>query len=640
MKRDFPLGRVEHFRRRATGVFLILVALFGWAFASLFSLQVLNSEKSLLALTRKESSLFRRGRGTIVDRKGRDLAVSIDLPSVYADPKFIKDKRETALLLGKALGVKPDDIYRKLVSNPNSRFVWIARQIPQKKGKKVAELIREGKLKGVRIIKETKRFYPRGSLAASVIGFVGRDNRGLEGIEYYYDDYLVGKITRYEMDRSFGASVLKVAGVFGTDSVMTLTIDEVLQNICEEELRKGVVEFNARSGMAVMLHPHTGEILAMAVYPSYDPNAPLKYPPSRRRNKTITDAFEPGSSFKPVIMASLLNDGLISDSSTFECKGYIDIAGERIRCVGVHGTVTPDDIIRLSCNVGQIEASLRMPRGRLYWYLRQFGFGTRLGVDLPGEAPGILRPPSKWTLFDQATISIGQGVGVTALQLASAYQVFANEGVLMRPFVVKNVRTADGDVLFENSPRPLREVIQPSTAYRITKYLVDVITDGTGKKASVEGYTVAGKTGTAQKSGKWGYIEGAYVATFAGFAPAFSPKAVLVVVLDEPHPEYLAGETAAVIFSRIMSQALEYLGATTGEAILPKGNVSPPPLPSFPPGVIPDFRGLTMREALELARGRGIRIEFRGFGGVVVSQSPEPGSSCGDNSTVVLRMSG
>ncbi len=635
---------MDQFRKRATVVFLLTIAFFGVAFASLFSLQVLNTEKSLLYLTKKSENFYRRGRGTIVDRKGRDLAVSVDLPSVYADPKFIKENvknsKKMASLLSEVLDEDAETIYRKITSNPDSRFVWIARQVPQEKGRKLKKLIDSGVLKGIRIIQETKRFYPKGTLAANVIGFVGRDNRGLEGLEYYYDDYLTGKITRYEMDKSFGASVLKVAGVFGTDATMQITIDEVLQSICEEELKKGVLEFNARSGMAVMLHPNTGEVLAMAVYPSYDPNHPSKYPAYRRRNRTITDIFEPGSSFKPVVMSALLNDGLVSDSSTFECKGYIDIAGERIRCSGIHGLVTPDDIIRESCNVGQIEASMRMVKGRMYWYIRQFGFGSKSGIDLPGEASGILRPPSKWTPFDRATISIGQGIGVTALQLASAYQVFANEGVLMKPFIVKKVVTSGGDVIFENSPKPVREVIQPSTAYRITRYLVDVVRNGTGVKAAVEGYTVAGKTGTAQKSGKWGYIEGAYVATFAGFAPAFSPRVVLVVVLDEPRPEYLAGETAAVIFSRIMKQALEYLGAATGEAILPRGSVSPPPLPVSPPGVVPDFRGLTMREALELARGRNIHLEFEGCGGVVVSQSVAPGSRYEDNVTVILKMSG
>lgn len=549
----------------------------GWlllALARLYWLQVEQHDHYLgKALEQQREVLtLDAPRGTIYDARGRELAVSIEALSVVADPMYIQrlatppedpdddrqplDIDELATQLAVVLGQSKTKVRAQLDSD--KRFVWIERKVDRPVAKRVEAL----GLPGIDLLPESKRYYPMGTLAAQVIGYVGTDNQGLAGLEAHFDATVSTEKGRSTVLRDGRAGNLVYPGLGRSEARpgrdLHLTIDSVLQNIVERELAAGVESSNAKSGQAVMLDPRTGAVLAMASVPTFDPNRWNQYPKQTWRNPPVQDAYEPGSTFKMVTLAAALESGHVDPLLPIHCgNGVFRFAG--IRPINDHksfGELTVREIIAKSSNVGAIHLGRFAGEDLLYSTIRRFGFGEKTQIDLPGESAGQLRNADRWSQTDPFYISFGQGVGVTALQLANAFAAVANDGRRLRPHVVR--RVGDRDV---GRQEVLGLVAAPSTVRQVKTILEQVVIDGTATAASLDGYRAAGKTGTAQKAlpGR-GYVDGRYVASFVGFAPLERPQVVLLVALDEPLPRYHGGEVAAPIFHDIVQEALLYMG--------------------------------------------------------------------------------
>lgn len=486
-------------------------------------------------------------RGFITDRGGEKLALSLETYSIYARPSEIERKKRTAQTLSNTLNMPYETILKQI--NSSRPFVWVQRQVDVKYNESLEQL----DIEGIYLEKEFKRYYPFKGLASHVIGFAGVDQRGLEGIEYHFDDALLPK---------------RVEGKTGTvptyrrGYTVVLTIDRYIQEIVEEELEAAYGSTGARLISAIVMHPATGEILAVANKPSYDLNRFNQYSDDIKRNKAITDSFEPGSTFKIFVAATLMNQGLVNETDTFVCNGSIDVHDVTIHDTDMHGELDFREVLERSCNVGMIKSVDRIDISSLYEQLRSFGFGEPTGVNLPGEARGILRKPKDWSGISKYMIAIGQEVSVTPLQLISAASALANDGILMQPRIVKRIEKPDGSILKEYNPIQLRRVVNEEKADSILDILVGVLSDrGTGYKARLEGYNVAGKTGTAQIADtvKGGYMDGQFYASFVGYLPVPDPKIVILVTLDRPVGESYGGQTAAPIFKNIVERIAPYL---------------------------------------------------------------------------------
>lgn len=578
-------------------------------------------------------------RGTIFDARGRRLAVSVEVASIAAHPAGLEDPRTAATSMAEILGLDREKLLRKLTSKRS--FVWVARKVDQPR----ADAVRELKLKGIEFLPESKRYYPMRTLAAQVLGYVGTDNHGLEGLEYLYDDTVATEKGRRTVLLD-GLNGTVMYPNMDTDDArpgedLHLTLDAALQNIVEQELAKGVESSNAKSGQAVMLDPNTGAIMAMASYPTYDPNRFAKYPKNTWRNAPVMDSFEPGSTFKMITLAAALEAGKVDPFETYFCgNGRIVIGRTSIRDHTPFGDLTIREVMAKSSNVGAIKLGRAAGRERLYSTIEAFGFGRPSGVDLPSEGGGLLRPLDRWSPITPAYVSFGQGISVTNLQLANAFAAIANGGSLLKPYVVDsigNTRTAEERREVVGLP------ISPSSVRQVRSMLETVVVDGTAKAAGLEGYRAAGKTGTAQKAGRNGYAANRYVAGFVGFAPVSNPALVLSIAIDEPWPRYHGGEAAAPIFSAIAQQTLLYLGIPPDRlapgrewlADPPEGDVQRPQvqLASMrrperrpqPEGTMPDFKGLSAREAVLLSSELGLDVAFDGHG-AVSKQRPEAGT--------------
>jgi len=485
-------------------------------------------------------------RGFIMDRNGERLAFSLQTYSVYARPKEIESKKEVARKIAPLLNTDYQTILSLL--NRKKPFIWLMRQVDPVQAKNLENI----NIQGIYLEKEYKRYYPFGNLASHIIGFSGVDNTGLEGIEYYFDSVLLPSLRETEESGTFN---------FQRGGNVVLTIDRYVQEIVEEEIQKAMEETKARRVTVIVMNPKTGEILAMANKPDYDLNNFINYTEEVKRNKAITDIFEPGSTFKIFIASILLDKGIVDQNEIFLCKGAIKVEGVVIRDSGIHGELSFREVLERSCNVGMIKAVSRIDRYELYDNLRAFGFGTPTGINLAGEASGILRNPASWSGISKYEISIGQEVAVTSLQLISAASAIANNGILMQPRIVKLVEDPHGKVLKEYKPLEIRRVISEDTASKMLAILKGVLSEsGTGYKAAVEGYAIAGKTGTAQIADnvKGGYLEGQFYASFVGFVPVPDPRIVVLVTLDRPLGEVYGGQTAAPVFRKIVSRIGPY----------------------------------------------------------------------------------
>ncbi len=632
-------------------ILLVLVFLFvayGAIFARAFYIQVIEG----VELERKARNQHQKTirveskRGEIFDRNLEELAVSIKVDSVFARSGAIDSPARVARAAARALSMSRTGIERKLRSH--RRFEWIKRQVD------LTDRQREilSRLEGIGIVKESRRYYPNGPLAANLLGFVGVDSKGLEGVELLYDRFLRGGSRRIRGEKDAKGRVMLFEDINrrvpleGMDVV--LTIDKTIQYITEKALSRGVKASGAKSGMAIVMDPFTGEVLAMAVYPTYDPNHIERFRPPDWRNRAITDIFEPGSTFKIFPLAAALEEGVVEPNDIFYCEnGTYRVADRTFHDVKRFGWLSVAQIIKYSSNIGIAKVGALLGERRLYRYLRAFGFGTKTGIDLPGESRGLLPHYSTWSGVTINTMSFGHGVSVTGIQLVTALSAIANGGFLMKPFVVKSIKDPYGNVVLESNPVILRRVISGDTAKTVTRILKGVTRHGgTGVRAAIEGFEVAGKTGTAQKPDleRGGYKKGAYIASFLGFAPADTPRLAVLVSIDEPEKHFAGGIVAAPVFKEIVSQSLAYLGVFPAEKVRsgPRVMKASVDIPAVGRGdepvstsVMPDLRGMSMRRVLRLATAMSMDVDIRGSGRAFM-QRPGPGKRVDPGSTVTV----
>ena len=571
-------GEKKHIRVRIIIVGSVFSLFFTAICAKAVYLQVVRgSWLSEKAANQYEVSCRSYGkRGTIYDANLKELAISIDVTSIAAHPPKIENARATAKSLSSVLTINRKSLARKLASN--KKFVWIKRKVTPKE----AEAVKNLNITGVDFITEHKRFYPNKTLAAQVLGFTNIDDHGVEGLEFYFNDYLQGSASQYTilkdaLGRGFDAE--KTAGLNFKGNNLVLTIDSVIQYITEKALEEAVKEFSAKSGIAIVMAPKTGAILAMAHYPFFNPNAIKNFSQNIWRNRIITDPFEPGSTMKIFAAASAIETGSCSPNSIFYCEnGAYKVGKHVIHDTHEHGWLSLQQIIKYSSNIGAVKFSAITGPKSLYKTLRDFGFGAKTEIDCPGETAGILAPYKQWTKIDAGTISFGQGISVSALQLISATSAIANRGVLMKPYMVQAITDQNGQLIKSFGPRKVKRVISEKTARTLAMIMKTVITEGgTGVNAALEGYSVCGKTGTAQKIDEQGkYAPGKYISSFIGFLPEKMPKAVILVVIDEPEKQHYGSIVAAPVFKKIAQKTLNYMNirpkSNTGKLIVSLNN--------------------------------------------------------------------
>ncbi|HHY47357.1 MAG TPA: stage V sporulation protein D [Firmicutes bacterium] len=620
--------------RKRVAALLLLVGLFAAILEGrLFYLQVIRCDyyRKLALDQRLYPVPVDARRGTIRDRMGRELAVSVSADSIYAVPAEVKSPEATASALSKALGLPKSEIAEKITRKQAT--VWIERKVDAEKAAAVKQL----KLPGIGFTEKGQRFYPKGSLAAHVLGIAGIDNQGLEGVELKYDQYLAGRRGEIQAERDAAGREIPggihrfVPPVEGYD--LYLTLDEVIQYIVERELDQAMRDTRSKRGIVVAMDPKTGGVLAMASRPTYDPNRYSAYPEINRRNIAVTDVYEPGSTFKIVTAAAALNEGVVRPDTPFFDPGFIKVEDRYVRCwlAGGHGSQTFVEAVENSCNPVFASLGLKLGKERFYRYIRAFGFGEATGIDFPGEAAGMLQPEKRVGLVEIANISFGQGISVTPIQLLSALCAIANGGVLMKPRLVEKIVDQNGNVVKEFPPVQVRQVISPDTARELTSILESVVVNGSGTRAQIKGYRVAGKTGTAEKpeAGRYGEKR---VSSFLGFAPVESPRIAVLVVLDEPNCGVAyGGVIAAPVFKNIVEDSLRYLkvpGMVPHDA---KGQEE-----ERKEVQVPDVRGLTFAEARDVLQARGLPARTEGAGEKVVEQIPKPGASVPEGTHVIL----
>jgi cell division protein FtsI/penicillin-binding protein 2 len=541
---------------------LLWVALIGFR---LYQLQVLDHERYVRKAHQQQQRVVRLDppRGTIYDAAGRELAVSVQVDSAFAVPAEIADGDRPAFARAIARACPDVDAARLEAQIGGGReFIWVARKLDPP----VAAALRRLHLPGMHFVAESKRYYPMRELASQVLGYVGTDNHGLAGLELVYDAVITGKPGVRTVLRDARRGTAVSPDLFFTEPQsggdLHLTLDATVQHMVERELQRVVEQRQARRGSAVFLDPETGAVLAMASFPTFDPNEFERYPAASWRNRTIMDAYEPGSTFKVITAAAALESGLVHSDDLFDCgMGSIVLYGITIRDHKRYGILPFADVIAKSSNVGVIRAALIIGGDRLYNTIRGFGFGRPTGIDLAGESAGILHPLAHWGPMTKAYVAFGQGVSVTPLQLAAAVTAVANGGRLLQPYVVDTVRR---DALVERrhlQPKLVERPISPATAAEVKRLMARVVTDGTGKSAAVAGYAVAGKTGTAQIPVAGGYARHDYLPSFVGFAPADHPSLVGIVAVDAPQgTEYYGAQVAAPVFGTLARQMLLYYG--------------------------------------------------------------------------------
>jgi len=605
-----------------------------------FSLQVLHHDQFEKRARQQYQRIIKLPpqRGTIYDRNGEELALSTAVDSIFVDPQLVTDAEGTARSLATALSLPYGVVKSRL--QLKKRFLWLKRQVSPRESERVRAL----DLAGVGFTREHRRFYPNSEIGAQVIGFTGLDPKGLEGLELRYDGLLLGESSFLMMEKdargkglSFNNPVVQ-GGRPGNS--LYLTLDKNLQYIAEKELAAGISATRAKAGSAVVIDPQTGEVLAMANQPDYNPNAFNKSRPSQWRNRAVCDLFEPGSTMKPFLVAAALNEKVVRAEQKIDCEnGRYRVGGRVVHDHHKYKVLTVAEIVKVSSNIGSAKIGKLLGRERFHRYLAGFGFGSMTGIDFPGEGSGLLRRPDQWFEADLANISFGQGVSVTGLQLALATGAIANGGTLMRADLVKRVVGPYGETLENREPQAVRRVVSPQVARQVREMMIAVTgADGTGEHAVVPGFTVAGKTGTAQKVDPvaGGYSADKRVSSFVGFVPAEDPRLVILVVLDEPQGQTYGGMVAGPVFSRIAEQSLRYLHvdpANAGSrpslltvkedvALVAAGLARQAVYQESSEGQgqspnMPDCLGMSGRQVLKTMERLGLNIKLKGSGRVV-----------------------
>jgi cell division protein FtsI (penicillin-binding protein 3) len=627
-------------------------------------------------------------RGLILDRQGRELARSIDVDSFYADPREVEDVEAAASALARVLGVDGAGLAKRLRDGKETRrgFVWLARKVEVEQSRAVRGL----KIKGVYSTEEQRRRYPNGMLAGHVLGFVGGEEKGREkglaGVEQIYDAALTGEAGRLVLDADAKRRAFESEGSDARDGrTLVLTIDQTVQYIVERELAAAMERTKARSAAAVVLEPHTGEVLALANAPFLDPNDAGSVSAEARRNDALQNIYEPGSTFKIVPFTGALEEKLVKPDDRIDCPGSISLPG-RVVHDHARGSLTITEALAKSSNVAAIKLGQRLGNQRLYDYIRRLGFGAKTGVELPGETAGLIRPVAKWQPSSIGSVPIGHEVGVTPVQMAAAYAAIANDGVRVAPHLVREVRDAEGRTVSRTEPESHR-VVSAETARTLRGMMEEVTLNGTARAAQLEGYTAAGKTGTAQKIDPKtrAYSQTKYVASFVGFAPIENPAVVIIVVIDEAVGLHQGGQVAAPVFREIANQVLPYLdvmpdqepdakapaagqlaGADAATPVLPTATGAGrlgedegagveasnlPVVAALGTGggggigevvyaaaherslLMPDLRGRSVRDVARICERLGLELEARGEGRAL-RQSPEVGASVASGQTV------
>ncbi len=542
-----------HFRLRI--ILVVFLILFAALLIRVAKLMLVNRE-ALYSYAEKQHrviSTYTTKRGNIYDASGMDLAVSLEMDSIYACPYKVTNPRKTAHELARVLSMDEADLGSRLGSDKN--FVWIKRTVSPK----TAESVKDLKLEGIGFVNEDRRFFPNRNLASHLIGFVGTDSQGLAGIEYELDRYLKSTVSHFIAVRDARGNSLFAVDPTDAEALkrydVYLTIDTMAQYIVERELSAAIAQYRATGGCVIVMNPYSGEVIAMASRPDYDPNRFLDAEKRCWNNKAITLNFEPGSTFKIFLAASVIEEGLAKKSDRFNCEGgtyRIDDAVFHDHG-GDFGVLSFSDIIRYSSNIGAIKLGRLLGPDKLYDYLAAFGFGKPTGISLPGEEAGMVMAKNHVRAVDLASMSFGQGLSVTPLQLITAAAAVANGGLLMEPYLVDRVVDENGEAVLKATPKIKRRVISPETARMVTEMMEGVVDSGTGVYARVSGMDVAGKTGTAEvyDAATRTYSKTDYTASFVGFLPAKSPQLIILVVLEDPHTSIYGGDVAAPAFKRI-----------------------------------------------------------------------------------------
>jgi len=647
--------RIEGLRIRTLIVAGCLACAFLGLIGRLAYLQVVKHEDYVrLAESQHAKAIpLKAKRGPILDRNGRALAVSSSAETLVAVPGRVDDAARLASRLAPVLDEPVAEIARRIESS--KRLVYVKRRLPPA----VAQAVRDLHEPALGFVEENLRLYPNRELAAHVIGFEGGEGTGLAGVEQAWETRLAGREGKALVERdalgrevSWAPRILKPAR---PGQGVVLTIDATLQYIAEKEVDAAWRRTRSKAAMAVVMDPRTGEILAMAIRPTFNPNSFSSATDEERRNRAITDPFEPGSTFKVILAAAALDEGVVRPTDRIYAEqGAITVASATIHDWKKYGWLTFAEVLQNSSNVGAIKVGLQLGKERYYKHITGFGFGVPTGVGLTGESRGQLRPPQRWSGLSLATMSIGQEISVTALQMVAAFAAVANNGRLMQPQIIRAALDAQGREIQGFEPRVIRQVIAPDTARTLTAIMTRVVADGTGRHAAISGFEVAGKTGTAQKldPATRRYSRAPGVLSFVGFVPADDPRLAMLVMLDEPKNEKWGSEAAAPIFAAIGREALRHLqvpprdaapiqlvrgaagaGADAALTALGAGGalsalVRPAVFTPAPEGarLMPSVVGLSLRPAMEVLAPLGMFVEVAGRG-VVVSQSPPPGAA-------------
>ncbi len=635
-------------RLRIYGVAAFFTCGLGTVLVRAYQLQVIKRDE-LHAIARERYRVITKlppKRGIIYDRDGHELAVSVQVGSIYAHPRLVQNKAQTAKKLSKILRAKQRVIRLDLESTRS--FVWLERKVSPEKLAAVKAL----GLRGIGFTSESRRYYPGKEIAAHVIGFSGDDNQGLEGLEKKYDRLLTGPQAsllemRDALGRPFSMSV--AASETRTSHNLILTLDKDIQYKAEQILAAAVKKHAAKAGHCVVMDPATGEILAMAVVPLYNPNEFRRYRPHQWRNRAVTDCYEPGSIIKPFLLAAALDRGVVSPQTMFFCeRGEYTVANHVIHDTKKHGDLSVAQIVSLSSNIGAVKIGQELGYEKFCDYLIKFGFGAKTGINLIGERKGYIRPGAEAKPLDKATLFFGQGMSATSIQLAAAMSAIANGGTLMRPYVIQAITDEHHQTVLQARPQKIRRVLSPAIAGKVSQILEGVVADtGTAPLAAIRGYRVAGKTGTSQKIDPRTkrYSRKDYVAIFVGFVPVSKPRLLVLIMIDEPQDRKYGGLVAGPVFRQIGTWGLNHLGVNP--SVILAGTQSPPA--QCPPdivrddpkpkrlaaagGVLPDFTGLGMREVLRRGTALGLRVVPEGTG-LAVTQKPEPGSALSKITTV------
>jgi cell division protein FtsI (penicillin-binding protein 3) len=562
--------------RRFWFLYIVLFILFGLVIYQIVQLTWFH-QSSLLTLAHRQHYLtidVPPLRGPITDRHGKEFVTNLKIPSIYAVPRALKDDERAGLSreIAKILGLDPKWVMERL--SRDKSFVWLKRRVTFEESEKIRKL----QCPDLGILEEYKRFYPQGTMLAQVLGFSTVDNQGVEGLERSMDGDLRGRpgkrvTQRDAKGREIKAFEIKSLPVVDGNRVV-LTIDQHLQYLTEKALEQAFKQWKAKGAWAIVMDPQTGEILAMANQPGFDPNHYSQAGPDAKRNRAITDMYEPGSVFKIVTASGALNEGTVTPETVINCEnGKWNYGIKVLHDVHPYGMMPMEEVIVKSSNIGAVKIGLKMGAQKFQNYVTGFGFGTWSGIDLAGEAPGYTRPPSQWSKTSPYNIPMGQEVMVTALQMVTAMSVIANGGNLVKPYIISKVQDSAGVILKEKKPIVKKRVITPETAATMRRILTQVVERGTGTKAKIPDIPVGGKTGTAQKilPGGRGYSHSAFMSTFVGFAPAENPRYAMVVVLDEARPLYYGGTVAAPVFKEVMEAALMTQGSQPSrESVSPK----------------------------------------------------------------------